>query len=49
MVNLVYDPNPAIRLGLEYGYITTHYGANQTGLQNEGNVNMVHFGAAYFF
>ncbi len=25
VVNLVYDPNPAIRLGLEYAYYTTHY------------------------
>jgi len=49
VVNLVYDPNPAIRLGLEYGYYTTHYAANVTGLKNEGKVNIVHFGAAYFF
>jgi len=49
IVNLVYDPNPAIRLGLEYGYITTHYARNVTGLQNEGNVNRVSFGAQYFF
>jgi len=27
-VNLVYDPNPAIRLGLEYSYYITHYAAN---------------------
>jgi hypothetical protein len=28
MVNLIYDPNPAIRLGLEYSYYTTHYARN---------------------
>jgi hypothetical protein len=49
VVNLVYDPNPAIRLGLEYGYMTTHYAANVSGLKNEGAVNQVRFGAAYFF
>jgi len=49
IVNLVYDPNPAIRLGLEYGYITTHYARNVSGLLNEGNVNRVSFGAQYFF
>jgi len=49
VVNLVYDPNPAIRLGLEYSYIQTHYGANVAGLKNDGNVNLVHFGASYFF
>jgi len=49
IANLVYDPNPAIRLGLEYSYITTHYGANSAGLKNEGAANIVHFGASYFF
>jgi len=49
VVNLVYDPNPAIRLGIEYGYMTTHYAANVAGVKNEGNVNIVHFGAHYFF
>jgi len=53
-VNLVYDPNPAIRLGLEYNYITTHYGANFSNaapdqLKNEGDVTAVHFAASYFF
>jgi hypothetical protein len=49
VINLVYDPNPAIRFGIEYGYITSHYGANVSGLKNEGNQNSVHFGAQYFF
>jgi hypothetical protein len=49
VANLVYDPNPAIRLGLEYSYITTHYARSVAGLKSEGNVSLVHFGAAYFF
>jgi hypothetical protein len=28
MVNLIYDPNPAIRIGIEYSYYTTHYARN---------------------
>ena len=49
IVNLVYDPNPAIRLGIEYSYITTHYAASIPGLKSEGNNNSVHFAAQYFF
>ena len=50
IVNLVYDPNPAIRLGLEYSYYTTHFGKSQyQNLTSEGTVNMVRFAAQYFF
>ena len=28
MVNLIYDPNPAIRLGIQYSYYMTHYARN---------------------
>ena len=28
-MNLVYDPNPAIRLGLEYSWYESHYANNQ--------------------
>ena len=50
IVNLVYDPNPAVRLGLEYAYYTTHYGRSQyPNLTSEGSVNMVRFAAQYFF
>jgi len=28
-VNLIYDPNPAIRLGIEYSWYQTHYARNQ--------------------
>ena len=28
MVNFIYGPNPAIRLGFEYAYYTTHYASS---------------------
>ena len=31
IVNLIYDPNPAIRLGIEYTYTTSHYGRSLYG------------------
>ncbi|MEO0248862.1 MAG: hypothetical protein ABIN58_04835 [candidate division WOR-3 bacterium] len=50
VVNLVYDPNPAIRLGLEYSRINTHYGRSQRpALDSSGSVNLYHFAAQYFF
>jgi hypothetical protein len=50
IVNLIYDPNPAVRLGLEYAYYATHYGKSQyPNLTSEGSVNMVRFAAQYFF
>ena len=49
-MNLVYDPNPAIRLGIEYSYYTTHFGKSPyQNLTSEGTVNMVRFSAQYFF
>jgi hypothetical protein len=53
-VNLVYDPNPAVRLGLEYTYTTTHYSrnlyANASGsLASENSNNSIRFAAQYFF
>ena len=59
-VNLVYDPNPAIRLGLEYSWYQSHYARNlynqngivngiPSGLTSDGNVNTVRFSAQYFF
>jgi len=58
-VNLVYDPNPAIRLGLEYSYYMSHYARNldnltiingtPSGLTNQGTVNTIRFSAQYFF
>ncbi len=49
-VNLLYDVNPAVRLGLEYDYVSTAYAYNQTAnASNKGNFNSVRFGAYYFF
>jgi len=50
MFNIVYDPNPAVRLGLEYSYFQTHYAANlRPNVENDGNANTVRFAAQYFF
>lgn len=50
MLNLVYDPNPAVRLGLEYSYFQTHFAANlRPNVNNDGNTNTVRFAAQYFF
>ncbi len=49
-LNLLYDINPAIRLGLEYDYVSTAYSFRQTAnASNKGNFNSVRFGAYYFF
>jgi len=58
-VNLIYDPNPAIRLGIEYSHYETHFGRNlyniatingiPSGLTSGGTVNTVRFSATYFF
>jgi hypothetical protein len=57
VVNLVYDPNPAVRLGLEYTYTTSGYGRNLYAqsaasggsLASYGDNNSVRFAAQYFF
>jgi hypothetical protein len=57
VVNLVYDPNPAIRLGLEYAYTQSNYAKNLYAqaaaaggsLTDYGSVNSVRFAAQYFF
>ncbi|HVN24223.1 MAG TPA: hypothetical protein VMT71_09635 [Syntrophorhabdales bacterium] len=58
-VNLIYDPNPAIRLGLEYSRYNTHYARQMynivtvngypSGLSSNGNVDTVRVSATYFF
>ncbi len=59
-VNLIYDPNPAIRLGLEYSYYQTHFARNlyttagtvygyPSGLTSDGNVSSIRVSAQYFF
>ena len=51
--NIMYDPNPAIRLGLEYTRITTAYGGASatpwTGGEAKGKLDAIRFGAYYFF
>ncbi len=59
IVNLVYDPNPAIRLGIQYSYYTAHFPRNITafdptsttvsGLKSNGDLSVVRFTAIYFF
>ena len=58
-VNLVYDPNPAIRLGIEWSQYNNHYARNlyniavvngiPSGLTTNGNVQSWRFSAQYFF
>jgi len=50
VVNLIYDPNAAIRLGIEYSHITTHYpitvqGAIATGSTSSPTVVQIPNGA----
>jgi hypothetical protein len=49
--NIMYDVNPAIRLGLEYDYVSTDYAWNETTTttSNKGSFSSVRFGAYYFF
>lgn len=49
--NIMYDVNPAIRMGLEYDYVTTTYAFNETATttKNKGSFSSVRFGAYYFF
>jgi len=53
IVNLMYDVNPAMRLGLEWANISTTYGrwADPAGqvYERNGNVNSFRIGAFYFF
>jgi hypothetical protein len=47
--NIMYDPNPAIRLALEYTRITTAYGGWTATTEGKGKLDAVRFGAYYFF
>ncbi|OPX97425.1 MAG: hypothetical protein A4E58_01400 [Syntrophorhabdus sp. PtaB.Bin006] len=50
IVNLSYDVNPAMRLGIEYDRINTRYGNySTTGLDKDGSLNAFRIGAWYFF
>lgn len=49
--NVMYDVNPAIRFGIEYGNIYTRYADYPAGLTGErsGTINAARVGAYYFF
>ncbi|OPX97427.1 MAG: hypothetical protein A4E58_01402 [Syntrophorhabdus sp. PtaB.Bin006] len=49
IVNLSYDVNPAMRLGIEYDRINTKYAASVAGLERDGSMNAFRIGAWYFF
>jgi hypothetical protein len=58
IVNLSYDVNPAMRLGLEWDYIKTHYGNYGSPVpgsdgafyaDKKGDLNAIRIGAWYFF
>ncbi|OPY76213.1 MAG: hypothetical protein A4E65_03240 [Syntrophorhabdus sp. PtaU1.Bin153] len=49
IVNLSYDVNPAMRLGVEYDRIDTKYAGHATGLEKDGSMNAFRIGAWYFF
>jgi hypothetical protein len=49
ILNLSYDVNPAMRLGIEYDRIDTKYAARTTGLKRDGSMNAYRIGAWYFF
>jgi len=49
IVNLSYDVNPAMRLGIEYDRINTKYSDYAYGLDRDGSMNAFRIGAWYFF
>ncbi|MCX5808425.1 MAG: hypothetical protein NTX36_03470 [Proteobacteria bacterium] len=55
VANVFYDVNPAVRLGIEYTYITTGYAQVNTSVvpgvagDSKGSIQAVRIGAYYFF
>jgi hypothetical protein len=49
LVNVSYDVNPAVRLGIEYDYIKTRYAWFNNGFDRNGKLNSVRIGAWYLF
>jgi hypothetical protein len=47
--NIMYDANPAVKLGLEYTRITTAYGGVTATGEATGSLDAIRFGAYYFF
>lgn len=48
-VNLLYDVNPALRVGVEYVNMHTRYAKDTPTLSNKGTLNVYRVGAWYFF
>jgi hypothetical protein len=56
-LSLVYDPNPAVRLGVEYTRLVTGYaapgyiagGGNTYAYKKHGTMNQLRFSAQYVF
>lgn len=46
---LTYDPNPALRLGLEWEHSTVKYAAPAGGFKDKGKANTYRFAAFYYF
>ncbi len=49
VMNVIYDINAAIRVGIEGSYVSTKYAAPAHGLADWGAFSSVRFGAYYFF
>lgn len=47
--NLIYDPNPAVRFGVELSRIYSKYTGQVTGLKDDGAFNSIRVAAYYFF
>jgi hypothetical protein len=48
-VTLMYDLNPALRIGAEYGNIRTKYAGTATNQKDKGTLQELRVGAFYFF
>lgn len=49
LINVIYDINAAIRLGMEGSYVYTAYAAPVSGLADRGSFYSIRFAAYYFF
>lgn len=49
IANIMYDVNPALRVGLEWNNIHTRYARETATLDNKGTLNTIRTGAWYYF